>query len=67
MDWVLDYLAKPMTHSNYRIPERWPMNLRWRGDGRRKRRALSQEIGGFHHGELTGDHRTCVIRATLTW
>jgi hypothetical protein len=67
MDWVLDYLAKPTTHSIYRIPKRWPVNLRWRGGGRRKRRALSQEIRGLHRGKLTGDHRTCVIQATATW
>jgi hypothetical protein len=67
MDWVLDYLAEPMARSIYRIPERWLVNLRWRGGGRRKKRALSQEIGGFHRGELTGDHRICVIRATTTW
>jgi hypothetical protein len=65
--WLLDYLEEPTTGSIYRIPERWPGNLRWRGGGRRERRALSQEIGGFHRGELTGDHRTCVIRATATW
>jgi hypothetical protein len=64
MDWVLDYLAKPTACSIYRIPEWWPVNLRWRGGGRRKGRALLQEIGGFHHGELIGDHRICVIRAT---
>jgi hypothetical protein len=65
--WLLDYLAEPMTCSIYRIPERWPVNLRWRGGGRRERRALSQEIGGFHRGELIGDHWMCVIRATATW
>jgi hypothetical protein len=57
MDWVLDYLAEPMAHSIYRIPERWPMNLRWRGGSWRKKRALSQEISGFHRGGLTGDHQ----------
>jgi hypothetical protein len=65
--WLLDYLVEPTACSIYRIPERWPMNLRWRGGGRRERRALSQEIGGFHCGELIGDHRMCVIRATTTW
>jgi hypothetical protein len=47
---VLDYLAEPTTCSIYRIPERWPVNLTWHGGGRRKKRALSQEIGGFHRG-----------------
>jgi hypothetical protein len=67
MDWVLDYLAKMTAHSIYRLRKRWPVNLRWRGGGRREGRVLSQEIGGFHHGELTSDHRICVIRATATW
>jgi hypothetical protein len=67
MDWVLDYLAEPTTCSIYRIPEWWPMNLRWRRGGQRKKRGLSQEIGGFHRGELTGDHQKCVIWATETW
>jgi hypothetical protein len=59
--WLLDYLAEPTTHSIYRLQGRWPVNLGWRGSGRRERRALSQEIGGFYRGELTGNHRTCVI------
>jgi hypothetical protein len=67
MYWLLDYLAEPMACSIYRIPERWLVNLRWRGGGRRERRVLSQEIGGFHCGKLSGDHRLCVIRATATW
>ena len=67
MDWVLDYLAKPTAHSIYRLWGRWLMNLRWRGGGWREGRVLSQEIGGFHRGELTGDHWICVIRATATW
>jgi hypothetical protein len=64
--WLLDYIAEPTIGSIYRIPERWPGNLRWHGGGWRERRALSQDIGGFHHGKLTGDHWTCVIRATAT-
>jgi hypothetical protein len=65
--WVCDYLAEPMAHSIYRARGLWPMNLRWRGGGQREGRALSQGIGGFHHGELTDDQRTCVIRVTATW
>ena len=57
MDWVLDYLAEPTTHSIYRIPEQWPVNLRWRGGGWRENGALAQAIGGFHCGELTDDER----------
>jgi hypothetical protein len=26
--WLLDYLEEPTTCSIYRIPERWPVNLR---------------------------------------
>jgi hypothetical protein len=43
------------------------MNLRWRGGGWREGGALAQAIGGFHWGELTGDHQVCVIQATATW
>jgi hypothetical protein len=43
------------------------MNLRWRAGGRRGTELLAQAIGGFHRGELTGGHRTCVIQATATW
>jgi hypothetical protein len=42
MYWLLDYLAEPTACSIYRIPEQWPVNLRWRGGGQRERRALSQ-------------------------
>jgi hypothetical protein len=61
MGWVLDYLAELTACSIYRIPERWPVNLRWRGGGWRKKRALSQEIGGFYRGGQTDDHQICVI------
>jgi hypothetical protein len=67
MDWVLDYLVEPAACSIYRIPKQWPVNLRWRGGCRREGGALAQAIGGFHRGELTDDHRTCVIQATVTW
>jgi hypothetical protein len=33
VDWVLDYLTNPTTHSIYRLRGRWPVNLelaRWR-------------------------------------
>jgi hypothetical protein len=65
--WLRDYLAKPMARSIYRTQGRWPMNLTWRGGGRREGRALAQGIGGFHRGEVTGDQQTCVIRVTATW
>jgi hypothetical protein len=67
VDWVLDYLTDPTTHSIYRLRGRWPVNLGWRGGGRRRKRSLAQEISGFHRGEFTGDHQTCITRATATW
>jgi hypothetical protein len=67
VDWMLDYLAEPMTRSIYRPLERWPVNLRCRGGGRREGGALAQAIGGFHRGELTSDHQICITRATTTW
>jgi hypothetical protein len=58
--WVHSYLAEPRVCSIYSALERWPVNLRWRCGGRREKGALAQAIGGFHRGELTGDHRICV-------
>jgi hypothetical protein len=52
---VLDYLAEPRVRSIYSMLERWPVNLKKTRGGRRVRRALSRELGGFHCGELTGD------------
>jgi hypothetical protein len=57
-DWVLDYLTDPTTHSIYRQRGWWLVIWSWRGGGRRVRRALSLELGGFHRGELTGDEWT---------
>jgi hypothetical protein len=65
--WMLEYIAEPMARSIYRVQGRWPMNWRWRGGSRREGRALSQGIGGFHRGELTGDQQTCIIRVTAMW
>jgi hypothetical protein len=67
VDWMLDYLAELTACSIYRPPERWPVNLICRGGGRREGGALAQAIGGFRRGELTGDHRICITRATATW
>jgi hypothetical protein len=58
VDWVLDYLMDPTTHSIYRLRGWWRVNWRWRGGGRREGDVLSRELGGFHRGELTGDERT---------
>jgi hypothetical protein len=66
VDWMLDYLAEPTACSIYRPPERWLVNLRCRGGGRREGGALAQAIGGFHRGELTGDHRISITQATAT-
>jgi hypothetical protein len=52
--WVHNYIAEPRVCSIYSALERWPVNLGWRGGGRREWGALAQAIGGFHHGELTG-------------
>jgi hypothetical protein len=55
VDWVLDYLTDPMTHSIYRLRGWWPMNLGWHGGGRRRKRLLAQEMCSFHRDSLTGD------------
>jgi hypothetical protein len=60
VDWMLEYLAEMRVCSIYRALERWPVNLRSCGGGRREGGALAQAIGGFHHGELTDDHRICI-------
>ena len=36
VDWMLEYLTEPRVCSIYRALERWPVNLRSRGGGRRK-------------------------------
>jgi hypothetical protein len=54
--WLLDYLAELMACSIYRIPERWPMNLRWRGGGRRGKELLAQANRGCYCGKTTGDY-----------
>jgi hypothetical protein len=64
---VHNYIAEPRVCSIYRALERWPVNLRSRGGDRREGDALAQAISGFHRGELTGDHRICITRATATW
>jgi hypothetical protein len=53
--------------SIYRALERWPDNLRLRGGDQREGDALAQAISGYHRGELIGDHRICITRATATW
>jgi hypothetical protein len=54
---VHNYIAEPRVCLIYRALERWPVNLRSRGGGRRKGGALAQAIGGVYHGKLTGDHQ----------
>jgi hypothetical protein len=55
--WVHNYLVEPRVCSIYNALEWWPVNLGWRGGGRREGGAMAQVIGGFHRGELTGDDR----------
>jgi hypothetical protein len=57
VDWVLDYLTDPMTHSIYRLLGRWPVNLGWRGGGQRRKRSLALAIRGVHRGKLIGVER----------
>jgi hypothetical protein len=57
VDWVLDYLTDPTAHSIYRLLGRWPVNLGWRGGGRRRKRSLALAIRGVHRGKLTGVER----------
>jgi hypothetical protein len=64
---MLEYSAETRVCSNYRALERWPVNLRSCGGSRGEGGALAQAIGGFHRGELTGDHRICITRATAIW
>jgi hypothetical protein len=54
---VLDYLAELRVRSIYSMLERWPVNFKKTHGGRRVRRALSRELGGFHRGELTCDEQ----------
>jgi hypothetical protein len=53
---VHNYIAELRVCSIYRALERWPMNLRSRGGGRREGGALAQAIGGIYRGKLTSDH-----------
>jgi hypothetical protein len=50
VDWVLDYLTNPTTHSIYRLRGRWRVNLGWRGGGRRRKGSLAHKISGFNRG-----------------
>jgi hypothetical protein len=54
---VHNYIAEPRVCSIYRALERWPVNLRSRGGGRREGGALAQAIGGIYRGKLIGDHQ----------
>jgi hypothetical protein len=53
--WMLEYLVELMACSIYRIRERWPVNWRWRGGGRRGKRLLAQGIRGCYRGKFLGD------------
>jgi hypothetical protein len=65
--WMGNYPTELMAHSIYRVRERWcPIRKDCTG-GRRGKELLAQANRGCYRGELTGDHQTCVIRATATW
>jgi hypothetical protein len=50
-----DDLTKQNMPSIYSGAKWWPVNLVWRGGGRRVRRVLSRELSGIYRGGLTGD------------
>jgi hypothetical protein len=61
LHWLHDYLEEQAGSAIYRLPQRWPMNLRETHGGRRKRGSLALEISGFHCGSspaITG-HARC--------
>ena len=45
-----DNLMQQTVPSIYRGAKRWPVNLVWRGGGRRRKELLAHEISGFHRG-----------------
>jgi hypothetical protein len=50
-----DNLTQSTMPSIYRGAKRWPVNLVWRGGGRRRRGLLAHTIGGHTRGKLTSD------------
>jgi hypothetical protein len=67
VDLMLEYLTELRVCSIYRALERWPVNSSSCGGSQREGDALAQAIGGNYRGKLTGDHRICLTRATMTW
>jgi hypothetical protein len=55
--WVCDYLAEPLARSIYRTRGRWPMNLRWRGGGRREGLNHWRGDRGCYRGKALGNRR----------
>jgi hypothetical protein len=56
--WLCDNPTELAVCSIYRTRGQWLLNLEWRAGGRRERRALAQEMRGFHRVKVTGDERT---------
>jgi hypothetical protein len=50
-----DDLMQQTMPSIYSGAKRWPVNLVWRGGGRRVRRVLSRELSGIYRDGLTSD------------
>jgi hypothetical protein len=50
-----DDLTQQTVPSIYSGAKRLPVNLVWRGGGRRKKESLAHEISGCNRGNLTGD------------
>jgi hypothetical protein len=57
--WLRDDPTELMARLIYRARGWWLLNLEWRARGRRERRALVQEMRGFHCGQTTNDDRIC--------
>jgi hypothetical protein len=50
-----DDLTQQTVPSIYSGAKRWPVNLVWRGGGRRRKESLAHEISGCNRGNLTSD------------
>jgi hypothetical protein len=50
LHWLYNYIAERTGVVIYRLPQRWPVNLRETRGGRRRRRLLARKLSGFHRG-----------------
>jgi hypothetical protein len=57
--WMGNYPMELMVCSIYRYLERWPVNLRSRGGGRREGRVIDVGYRGSHRGKAFGDGWAC--------